>query len=245
MNVQKAVTFFRQAGLSRLVERLREKYIELGRAGGYIILENSTTTERQAVASFLGKPLSNDVNLKVRVADVEKATTHSFGCSLPALLNAYFPDHPLVTRQEQRASRTARQDAFHQQLASIIDQLPEGSQGRRWLLHGQHGLEWLFSRYKNESVHEQERQVEQVRYVAHALDQLPQAGTPERLALFAQRTSGDPHTLDADRAAGRLFLYALADLERNTTSSTSESTDTDDGPHDKSVAYCRPPIYRE
>ena len=228
-DLQKAVVFFRQSGLSRLVERLREKYIELGRAGGYIILENSTAGERQAVASFLGKPLSSDVNLKVRVADVEKAITHSFGCSLPALLDAYFPGQPLVTRQEQRASRTARQDAFHQQLASTIDQLPEGSRGRRWLLHGPHGLEWLFSRYKNESAHEQEQQVELVRYVAHALDQLPQADTPERLALFAQRTSGDPHMLDADRAAGRLFLYALADLARNATGSTPESNDTDDG----------------
>jgi uncharacterized protein (TIGR02679 family) len=228
-DLQKAVVFFRQSGLSRLVERLREKYIELGRAGGQIILENSTASERQAVASFLGKPLSSDVNLRVRVADVEKAITHSFGCSLPALLNAYFPGRPLVTRQEQRASRTARQDAFHQQLASITDQLPEESRGRRWLLHGPHGLEWLFSRYKNESAHEQEQQVELVRYVAHALDQLPQADTPERLALFAQRTSGDPHTLDADRPAGRLFLYALADLARNTTGSTSESNDADDG----------------
>ncbi len=233
-NEQKAAAFFKQAGLSRLAEKLREKYIELGRAGGQIILEHSTAIERQAIASFLGKPLSSDVNLKVRVADVEKAITHSFACSLPALLNTYFPDQPLVTRQEQRASRTARQDAFHQQLASIIDQLPQESRGRRWLLHGQHGLEWLFSRYKNESTHEQERQVEQVRYVAHALDQLPQAGTPERLALFAQRTSGDPHALDPDRAAGRLFLYALTDLARDTIDTTAESSNTDDGYADES-----------
>jgi len=229
MNEQKAVAFFKQAGLSRLAEKLREKYIELGRAGGQIILEHSTASERQAIASFLGKPLSSDVNLKVRVADVEKAITHSFACSLSAFLNAYFPGQPLVTRQEQRASRTARQDAFHQQLASTIDQLPEGSRGRRWLLHGQHGLEWLFSRYKNEPAHVQERQVEQVRYIAHALDQLPQADTPERLALFAQRTSGDPHTLDADRVAGRLFLYALADLSKDTIDTTVESSNPNYG----------------
>src|SRR5215467_15111578 len=192
MNEQKAVDFFQKAGLSRMVENLREKYIELGRVGGQIVLDNSTGNERQAFASFLGKPLSGDVDLKVRVADVEKAVMHSFGCTLPALLNAYFPDRPLVTRQEQRAIRTARQDAFHQQLVSIAEQLPEESQGQLWLLHGLHGLQWLFARYKNEPLQEQRRLVESVRYVADILDQLPRIGTPERLALFAQRTSGDP-----------------------------------------------------
>lgn len=233
MNEQKAVSFFKQAGLSRLVEKLREKYIELGRAGGQIILEDSTANERLAVASFLGKPLSGDINLKVRVADVEKAVLHSFGCSLPALLNAYFPDRPLVTRQEQRATRMARQDAFHQQLASIVEELPEESRGRRWLLIGPHGLEWLFARYKNEPVHEQWRQRELVRYIAHALDRLPRVGMPERLALFAQRTSGDPHTLDADRPAGRLFLYALADLTRDVGEMIDGSRENDVVPKDR------------
>ena len=226
-NIQKAVAFFRQAGLLRLVEKLREKYIELGKVGGHIILESSTVSERQAVASFLGKPLSSDVNLKVRVAELEKAVQHSFACSLPALLNAFFPDQPLVTRQERRAIHTAHQEAFQQQLTAIAEQLPAGSRGRDWLLHGQHGLAWLFSRYKNEAAHE--RQLELIRYVAYALDQLPGPGMSERLALFAQRTSGDPHMLDADRAAGRLFLYALTDLSKDAAGSISASSDTDDG----------------
>lgn len=51
----------------------------------------------------------------------------------------------------------------------------------------------------------------------------------ERLALFAQRTSGDPHMLDADRAAGRLFLYALTDLSKDAAGSISASSDMDDG----------------
>ena len=77
---------------------------------------------------------------------------------------------------------------------------------------GTHGQEWLFSRYKNAKAEEQERQLQLVRYIAHLLNQLPQPDAPQRLALFAQRTSGDPHTLDLDRPAGRLLLLALNDL---------------------------------
>ena len=108
--------------------------------------------------------------------------------------------------------RAIHEADFRAALASIAIELPEDSRGRHWLLHGQHGQDWLFSHYKNEPAEEQERQLNMVRYVVSALDQLPSSRSPERLALFAQRISGDPHTFDPDRAEGRLFRHALIDL---------------------------------
>ncbi len=211
-DAQKAAAFFTQAGLSRLAARLYEKYIEVGQVGGQIMLENCTAVERRNIASFLGRPLSPDAMLKVKLADVEKALKHSFHCTLPAMLRACFPDREFVTRREQRAMRATQQAHFRSDLASIAEELPEKSRGRYWLEQGLHGQDWLFSRYKNAPAEEQQRQLGQVRYIAHLLDQLPRPDAPERLALFAQRTSGDPHALDPGRASGRLFLLALADL---------------------------------
>jgi uncharacterized protein (TIGR02679 family) len=216
-NAQKAVAFFTQAGLSRLVAKLYDKYIELGQAGGQIILQDCTPGERRDIASFLGKHLYSDTTIRVRLVDVEKALTHSFNCTLLDLLRAYYSDRELITRAEQRAMHTAHQAQFRSSLASIAAGLPEKSQGRYWLQQGLHGQEWLFSRYKNAPEDEQKRQLNQIRYIANLLDQLPDPDTPERLALFAQRTSGDPHTLDPGRSAGRLFLLALNDLNHDTT----------------------------
>ena len=214
-NAQKAVEFFTQAGLSRLVDKLYEKYIEIGQVGGQIILQDSTVNERREIASFLGKSLYPNATIKVRLVDVEKALKHSFDCTLPNVLRAYFPARKLITRPEERATRTTHQVQFRSALMAIAEELPEESRGRYWLQQGSHGQEWLFSRYKNAALVEQQRQLKQVRYVANLLDRLPQSGAPERLALFAQRTSGDPHALDPDRATGRLFLLALHDLMRN------------------------------
>src|SRR5712691_1051746 len=212
-DVQRAVAFFTQANLSRLLEKLREKYIELGRVGGQITLEDTTPGERREIASFLGKAPYRETEIKVRLVDVDRALRQSgFACELPDLLNAFFPGKPLVTRPQQRAMRAIHEADFHAALASIANELPEDSRGRHWLLHGQHGQDWLFSHYKNEPVEEQERQVNMVRYVVSALDELPSSRSPERLALFAQRISGDPHTFDPDRAEGRLFRHALVDL---------------------------------
>src|SRR5256714_1658154 len=212
-DVQRAVTFFMQANLSRLLEKLREKYIELGRVGGQITLEDTTPGERREIASFLGKAPYRETDIKVRLVDVDRALRESgFACELPDLLNVFFHGKPLVTRPQQRAMRAIHEADFRTALASIAIELPEDSRGRHWLLHGQHGQDWLFSHYKNEPAEEQERQLNMVRYVVSALDQLPSSRSPERLALFAQRISGDPHTFDPDRAEGRLFRHALIDL---------------------------------
>ncbi len=212
---QKAAEFFNQASLSRLVIKLHEKYIEVGQVGGQVILQDATASERRDIASFLSRPLYPDPTIKVKLKDVEKALKHSFNCTLLEMLRAYYPDQVLITHAEQRANHATHQAHFRSALTSITAELPEASRGRYWLERGLHGQEWLFSRFKNARAEEQEQQLQLVRYIANLLNHLPQPDTPERLALFAQRTSGDPHTLDPDRPAGRLLLLALNDLSHN------------------------------
>ena len=225
-NVQKAVTFFTQANLHRLLAKLREKYIEIGRVGGQVLLENTTPSERREIASFLARPPYADSNLKIKLSDIEKALQHSFNCGLPELLAAFFPGQPLVTRQAKREAHAIHQADFRASLLSIASTLPEGSQGKHWLQHGQHGQEWIFSRFKNSHADEQERQLKLVRYIANVLNQLPEPDAPERLALFAQRTCGDPHALDSNMPAGRLLLLALNDLAQGLEESSSQRTKT-------------------
>lgn len=218
--VQKAVAYFTQAGLARLLTLLRGKYIQVEHIGGQVILVDSTQDERRAIASFLGKPPYAGPDVKVRLVDIEKALQHSFQCSLPAVLNAFFPDQQLVTRSQRRSTHEQQHANFRAALLSTVSELPAESRGRNWLLHGTHGLDWLFSRYKNASAGEQERQLALVSYIVHALNELPSPERPERLALFAQRTSGDPHALDANRPAGRFLLLALSDLQAEAGLST-------------------------
>jgi len=225
-NVQKAVAFFTHANLHRLLAKLREKYIEVGRVGGQLLLENTTPSERREIASFLARPPYADNSLKIKLSDIEKALQHSFDCGLPELLIAFFPDQPLMTRQAKREAHIIHQTKFRTNLLNIASTLHEGSQGKYWLQHGQHGQEWIFSRFKNFPADEQERQLKLVCYIAHVLNQLPKPDVPERLALFAQRTCGDPHALDPNMPAGRLLLLALNDFAQGRESSSSQLTKT-------------------
>lgn len=215
-NIQKAVTFFTHVGLTRLLTRMREKYIEVGDVGGQIVIEDSTANERRELASFLGKAPFNGEIIKVRLRDVDSALRQSgFACTLPAVLQAILPEQPLVTRKERRAIHATHQTNFLAILQATVLQGSAGTQGYLWLTQGQHGIEWLYSRYKNISKDEQEQQLRVIQRVVHALNELPLPEKPERLALFAQRISGNPHALDVDTSAGRLFLLALSDLASN------------------------------
>ncbi len=210
---QRALTFLTQSGLTRLLEKLRAKYIAEGQMRGQVVLEEATPGERREIASFLGKPPYRDDTIHIRLSEMDQALHNSgFACSLLDVITAFRPDEPLETRPERRAAHALHQSTFRQVLLSIVSECAENSRARSWLLHGLHGLEWLFARYKNVDAGEQQRQLNIIRYVASLLDQLPVSTSPERLALFAQRTSGDPHTLDSNRAEGRLFLLALSDL---------------------------------
>lgn len=216
-NVQQAVDFFRQAELSRLLDLVRVKYIELGRVGGQVVLLHSSSTERRNIASFLDKPTYLEIDVKIRLTDLEKALLNSrFACDLVELLNAFFPDKSMITRPQQRTERRISHADFHNALESIAKEQTEGSLGQQWLSEGQHGIEWLYIRYRNEPAQIQQQFLAIVRTITLALYQLPFASSPERLAIFAQKMSGDPHFFDSDRMAGRLFRYALADLAAGT-----------------------------
>lgn len=211
--VQRAVDFFRKAELDRLVLKLRDKYIEQGHVGGQIQLTECTPRERRDIASFLGKTPYRYTVIKLKLSDMDAALQNSgFRCTLPELLEAFFPDQPLITRPQLCAVHATRQEKFRHALEAIADAQSDETRGRSWLLEGQHGLNWLHGRYKNAMAEEQERQLATIRYVVMLLNRLPGTEAPMRLGLFAQRTSGDPHSLDPGRPAGRLFLLALNDL---------------------------------
>ena len=133
LHAQRAAQFFAQAGLSRLVTKIYEKYIEVGQVGGQIVLQDCTAHERRDIASFLGKPLSTNTTVKLRLAGIDKALLHSFQCTLPDMLRAYFPEREIVTRAEQRAIHAEHQAHFHEALAALAAELPEDSRGRCWL----------------------------------------------------------------------------------------------------------------
>ncbi|GCE30207.1 hypothetical protein KDA_56910 [Dictyobacter alpinus] len=218
--VQKAVAFFAQPVWSRLVEALYTKYITQGRIAGQIVLRDCSNDEQREIARFLKKKLPSDGTFTIRLRDFQQALDESgFACDLPTLLISLFPSRSHTTRPQQREQQAHSQQQFYDSLSAIGATLPVASRGYAWLFQGVYGRDELFRRYKNETAVVQEGLLIQVRTIAQALNHLPVPPNVERLALFAQRITGNPHYFDSNTAAGRIFFRALLDLTQRSEAS--------------------------
>src|SRR5579859_1683858 len=214
-NTDRAVAFFRQPVWEHLLGAVYTKYMARGRIGGQVVLTACTDEERREIARFLKKRLPAQGEMVIRLSDFQQALNESsFACDIPTLLRALFPERPHLTRPEQRELRASAQQRFYEALSMLAAELPDDSKGKYWLLYGTHGREALFRRYKNESPATQEQLLRAVGIIVAALAQLPVPSAFERLALFAQHISGDPHCFDTSTLTGRLFLQALLDLRK-------------------------------
>ncbi len=214
-NARRAASFFKQPVWTRLLDAIYHKYIAQGRIGGQVTLQHCTAGELQEIARFMGKRIPINDEITVRLSDFQaRLSTTGLDCSLPDLLLACFPERPQTTLTEQRAQRVRSQQDFPPNLTAIAQTLPPDAKGAQWLLQGSHGQEALFQRYKNKTPAAQAEILQQIRSIAQGLNQLPTPPQFERLALFAQQISGDPHFLDANTTTGRLFLQALGDISQ-------------------------------
>lgn len=213
--LQKAVAFFQQPVWTRLFDALYHKYMAQGSVQGRVLLRDCTPEERREIARFLHKSVSDHPDLVIQLADIQKALNgSSLACPLPDLLHALYPDRSHTTKVLQRQHQIQAQQSFDERLTTLADDLPPEARGRQWLLSGSHGKKALFRRYKNEPLEVQSQLLHSLHLVIDALQQLPPPPQSERLALFAQRISGDPHGFDANTLSGRLLQQALTDLSQ-------------------------------
>lgn len=212
-NLERAVAFFKKPVWTRVLAAVYDKYIQQGEARGQVTLRACAAEEQREIARFLNKRIPPRSDVTIQLADFQTALNESgFACDLRALLAAYFPDRPQITRPEQREQRALLQQRFSDALSVLADEQPDDSAGKRWLLSGERGREAIVRRYKNESLEDQEQLLHHLRIIVDALNHLPIPPSFERLSFFAQRISGDPHFFDAQTVTGHLFLHALMDL---------------------------------
>jgi uncharacterized protein (TIGR02679 family) len=218
--LERAGNLFRTNELSTQLELLREQYIKGRKSVTITACSTKARNELRGLLRLIGKRLPDDGPMKFTLAEFEQALQETgFACALPDLLQAFFPDRPLKTVQEQRAEIAAARSQFSTALQAIADHLPESSRGRQWLLSGKHGHDTLVRRYAQRASDEQEQILTMVERVAQALHRLPSGGSFVRLAVFAQQISNDSHFFDQRTEPGELLLQALSDLAQLSTMS--------------------------
>jgi len=195
-----------EPGFHKLFTLFKEKYRSLGRISGTVNTRSFTKEELESIAGFLGQSPDKLINKgKISLLDFEqelKQTVFS-SYSLLQLLEEVLQES-IKTKQEENDLVKQSERDFFQKLRIVY---PEGSWWWDWMESKPPEARWIWAIYKQNPVGFYEK----VTTVWRAFQQIPSAADKfERLPLFAQRTTGNPHYFDNGSFTGKLLINCMS-----------------------------------
>ena len=202
---RKAAQMLRLIGLGNLLDAAREKVQKENGVRGNVTI-TIDDDKIQHLANLVGfrhiKEIGNGV-VKVALRHLDAKLQDSYlHTTLWEVLEA--DSGRIVTKEE-------RQLEIAEDLACMLNRLksvcPQNSSVQNWILSilgdGPSGRRFRRAYKKDPKIAENSAMS-----VAQALAKLP-LSSPELLAVFAAKVTGDPHTFDSDQLTGRLLLAAI------------------------------------
>lgn len=214
-----SLSAFRHEAFVKLFQLFKKKYYSLGSMRGTVSLKDFQAQEIEEIAGFLGVPTAH----LVRKASVslkqfeEKLETSAFAHFTLVELVEQILHEQLQTKEQAQLEKEAVEADFIEQLRELLVYCP------KWLAQiEQRAQDSRFIWQQQEEI------LSEIERVATAISQILPKNEFERLPIFAQRTTGNPHAFDAQSLGGKLLLhaaYSLSDEEMPYPKTTAEKVD--------------------
>ncbi len=199
--IQEALTYFSSAlAYHRLFLLFRKKYESIGRIGGTVKVGDFTEEEMDTVARFFGQSVASlrkKGTVSLQKFEVQLGRTRFDEVALKPLLEAYFGEE-LVSKKE---AKRVKEEAVLGWLRDWEERYPEIAFWFDHLKGKTPDTYWIYRLLEKDSFSEQ------VEVLANGYKSLPDSY--ERMPLFSQRVTGNPHALDLNREEGKLWVHLL------------------------------------
>lgn len=215
-----ATAYFGRPGFHRLLAGLAAKYRSLNRLGGVVVLSDPTAEERAELEALLRRRLApGAIRVSAREFAAALAAT-KFGALDPKEVLERWLGSELISNQERRRRRDEQRILLLERLTARFPH-PLCQKWLQALLAKETNIRWAPDGNVAPAF------VADLELALQAISRLP--AEYQRLPVFAQEVCGDPHGLDSDRDAGKLFLEALRFLrnEEAKTAKTGPEPDND------------------
>jgi uncharacterized protein (TIGR02679 family) len=197
--------FREESGFIKLFTLFKEKYRSLGRIGGTVSIRRFSYDEVEAIAGFLGQPVDKIFEKgTVSLLLFEKELSHTTFAdySLLQLIEEVLQESILSKNEESSIEREKEKQFFR----DLCLEYPEGSWWWNWIESKPPDSRWIWSLYKQDS----RELMDKLIVVFNAFQDLPFRNNKyERLPLFAQRTTANPHYFDSNQLTGKLLIYCM------------------------------------
>lgn len=198
---QQAVSYFsEEEGYHRLFLLFRKKYESIGRIGGTVKIGEFSEEELDTVARFFGysvATLRKKGNVSLLKFEEQLSRTRFDEVKLKPLLESYFGEG-LVSKKE---AKQLKEEAV---LSWLREWKERYSEIAFWFDHLEGKTRDTYWIYR---LIEKDIFSEQVDVMAKAYESLP--NSYERMPLFSQRVTGNPHAFDLNREVGKLWIHLL------------------------------------
>ena len=201
--LQEAVQFFKSEEVyQKLFLLFRKKYESLGRVGGTVKVDRFTKSELEELGKFFGLPgdqLAAKGSIALLAFEEQMDHTRFSSISLKQLLDAYFGEK-ILSKKEQRYAKELKLQAF---LHELEERYPKIAFWISFVQTGKKESRWILRIAENKPEYFKELTL----LLNRAFGSLPSKA--ERLPIFAQRITGNPHAFDLQTDLGRLFIHIL------------------------------------
>lgn len=190
---------FKKTAYVKLFTQFKKKYFSLGSMRGSVVLKTFHADEIEEIAGFLGVSaiqLARKGKVTLRQFEEQLATSAFAHYTLQQLVENILQEK-LQTKAELAATKATATANFSSELARLLKDIP------RW--HQQ-----IIKRQSDSLFiwRQQNEVLTIIAQIAPAIMAHLQRNKFERLPLFAQQATGNPHAFDVKELAGKLLVHA-------------------------------------
>jgi len=197
------LTAFDHVAFRKLFTQFKKKYYSFGSMRGTVSLKEFRDEEVEEIAGFLGVSklhLLRKGSLALKQFEEQLATSAFAHLSLVELVEAVLKEE-LQTKEQEQLKKQSVLKSFTAQLQTVLAGCP------KWLQQIEK------KEYDSRFIWQQQALIlPEIQRVATAVaNRLPKEQF-ERLPIFAQRITGNPHAFDVNTMAGKLLVHAAYSL---------------------------------
>lgn len=211
--LQECIRYFKQRKIyDKLFRKVVDKYRSLGHFGGAVQLSGLSTEDYRHLGGFFQKDYEGKKTVTISAAAMEKALEDSrfAGLRWEDILQGYFGEE-LVGRKEQKQRENTERERFFTEIIMTAPKSPGSMWLERVLQEKGEGYLLLVKHYREQP----EKLRGSLLLLLQAIPRLPvlAAGgdrfSHELLAMFAAKTTGDPHFFDVGSLGEQLLISFL------------------------------------
>lgn len=187
----------------KFFELIKDKYRSLGHMGGKISVDQFSDNELEAISGLLGISIDREQLKKgVPLSRIEKSFEKSIfkEYSLFQLVEEVL-EETILTKVEEQSIKQNKEQEF---LSYLVRTMPEVTWWWNRIGEKTADSRFIWNLY-NENI---ESLIENLKTVYDAYASLPQ-NSLERIPLFAQRITSNPHSFDQNKILGKLLVHCL------------------------------------